>query len=107
MLLHAPVCTPVDKVVVQRRQLRRCLAVEQARELGHPALAVPHERLLQRPAVDAQEAHVGGAVLALRVRARVCVGGGARAGVRMHTRVYSQRVRCKQQRVAGLQLHAF
>lgn len=57
--------TPLPEVLVQGLELLGGQLREQAREARHPLLAVPNQRLLQRAAVDAQEAHVGRRVLAL------------------------------------------
>ncbi len=45
------------EVLVQRGELLRRQLLQQAGELAHPLLAVRLERLLERRAVDAQEAH--------------------------------------------------
>ena len=65
--------TPGAEVAKDGVQLSRCEVVKQACEFAHPLLTVSHQGLLQRTAIDAQEAHVGVAVLTLCVRVCVCV----------------------------------
>ena len=68
------------------RVRNRALLFEELRALGLPGVAVRHERLLERRGVDADEAHVGDALL-VRVRVRVRDGVRVRVRVRVGVRV--------------------